>query len=101
MAAELLYNVQCCFAPDTDGPGDSREEFKTYAVGRRSSRRRLVRLWLKRKLYEEVQEQVLAFSRGLREVVPVELLSLFSAPELQCLLGGGPSVDDSTLEDRR
>eukprot|EP00291_Cryptomonas_curvata_P018807 CAMPEP_0172167066 /NCGR_PEP_ID=MMETSP1050-20130122/9358_1 /TAXON_ID=233186 /ORGANISM="Cryptomonas curvata, Strain CCAP979/52" /LENGTH=1252 /DNA_ID=CAMNT_0012837801 /DNA_START=118 /DNA_END=3876 /DNA_ORIENTATION=+ len=87
-------------AIDTNSDGKiSREEFKTYAVGRRSSRRRLVRLWLKRKLYEEVQEQVFAFSRGLREVVPVGLLSLFSAPELQCLLGGGSSVDDLTLED--
>jgi hypothetical protein len=87
-------------AMDTNNDGKiSREEFKTYAVGRRSSRRRLVRLWLKRKLYEEVQEQAFAFSRGLREIIPVGLLSLFSAPELQCLLGGGPAVDDLTLAD--
>ena len=31
---------------------------------------RLLRLWLRRKLYEEVEEQAFAFSRGLREIVP-------------------------------
>jgi hypothetical protein len=89
-------------AIDTNNDGKiSREEFKLYAVGQRNSRRRLMRLWLKRKLYEEVQEQAFAFSRGLREVVPVGLLSLFSALELQCLLGGRPEIDDSSLEDWR
>jgi len=43
----------------------------------------LVHRWLRRKLYEEVQEQVYACSRGLREVVPAGVLELFSAVELQ------------------
>ena len=77
----------------------SREAFRAHVGGRSGSTRRLVRLWLRRKLYDEVQEQAFAFSRGLREVVPVGLLSLFSAAELQCLLGGGPSVDSAALDD--
>jgi hypothetical protein len=43
----------------------------------------LVHRWLRRKLYEEVHEQVYACSRGLREVVPSGVLELFSAVELQ------------------
>ena len=43
----------------------------------------LVHRWLRRKLYEEVHEQVYACSRGLREVVPPGVLELFSAVELQ------------------
>jgi hypothetical protein len=34
------------------------------------SKRKLVRLWLRRKVYDEVQEQTWAFSRGLREMMP-------------------------------
>ena len=57
----------------------------------------LLERWLHRTLYEQVQEKAYAVYRGLREVVPAGLLALFSAPELQALLCGGPSIEDATL----
>ena len=77
----------------------SRDKFRYRIMGRTSSSRRLVRLWLRRKLYDEIQEQAYAFSRGLREVMPAGVLQLFSAEEFQCLLGGGPSVEAEALLD--
>ena len=59
----------------------------------------LVWRWLRRKLYDEIDEQAFAVSRGLREVIPPGLLALFSAPELQALLGDGAQVSDAELED--
>jgi hypothetical protein len=43
--------------------------------------------------------QVFACSRGLREVVPVGVLELFSAVELQAMLGGAPAVSNARLAD--
>jgi hypothetical protein len=59
----------------------------------------LLSLWLHRKLHEEVLEQAFAVSRGLREVVPPGVLALFSAAELQALLGGVPSLSDAALAE--
>ena len=61
----------------------------------------LLEAWLRRKLHEEVQTQAFHVSRGLREVIPPGLLALFSAPELQALLGGGPAIDDPALAEWR
>jgi len=76
-------------------------ELQSSQIGKMSqySKRRLVRLWLRRKLYDEVQEQAFAFSRGLREMLPPGLLSLFTAPEVQCLLGGAPAIPDAQLPE--
>jgi hypothetical protein len=59
----------------------------------------LVWRWLRHKLHHEVEEQAFAVSRGLREVIPPGLLALFSAPELQALLGGGAQVSDAGLAE--
>jgi len=63
------------------------------------AKRDLLRRWLRRKLYEEVQEQAYAFSRGLREIVPLGVLELFSVEELQAMLGAGPAVKNAALAD--
>ena len=63
------------------------------------SRLEVLEGWLRRKMHEEVQEQAFAVSRGLIEVIPPGLLAIFSAPELQALLGGGPSVQDEEVAD--
>jgi hypothetical protein len=55
--------------------------------------------WLTRILYDEVQEPAFAFSRGLREVIPAGLLEIYSAVELQAMLGGGPAVSNAELRD--
>jgi hypothetical protein len=68
------------------------------AVGA-DGRGKLLSLWLHRKLHEEVLEQAFAVSRGLREVVPPGVLALFSAAELQALLGGVPSLTDAALAE--
>ena len=47
-------------------PSSEREAAELSEKGKRD----LVRRWLRRKLYEEVQEQAFAFSRGVRDVVP-------------------------------
>ena len=57
----------------------------------------LVWRWLRHKLHYEVEEQAFAVSQGLREVIPPGLLALFSAPELQAMLGGGAQVSDAGL----
>ena len=62
-------------------------------------KRDLLRRWLRRKLYEEVQEQAYAFSRGLREIIPLGVLELFSVEELQAMLGSGPAVSNVALAD--
>ena len=43
--------------------------------------------------------QVFACSRGLREVVPAGVLELYSAVELQAMLGGAPAVPNAALAD--
>ena len=90
---------------DKDAGGVEMEVFSVLAertgqMGEdEKGRRELLQRWLRRMLYEQVQEQAFAVSRGLREVVPAGLLALFSAPELQALLGGGPSIDDAALSE--
>ena len=43
--------------------------------------------------------QAYAFSRGLREIIPLGVLELFSVEELQALLGAGPAVGNAALAD--
>jgi len=74
-------------------PDSAREAITLSERGKRD----LLRRWLRRKLYEEVQEQAFWVSRGLREVVSVGLLDLYSAQELQYMLGGGPAVSNADL----
>jgi hypothetical protein len=74
-------------------PDSAREAITLSERGKRD----LLRRWLRRKLYEEVQEQAFWVSRGLREVVSVGLLDLYSALELQVMLGGGPAVTNAEL----
>lgn len=62
-----------------------------------STKRGLLRRWLDRRLVHDMAGPAAAMAEGLREVVPAGILALFSAEELQGLLGGGPSVDDDTL----
>jgi len=76
-------------------PSSEREAAELSEKGKRD----LVRRWLRRKLYEEVQEQAFAFSRGVRDVVPAGLLQMFSAVELQGMLGGGNAVNNAALAD--
>ena len=64
-------------------------------------KRDLLRRWLRRKLYEEIQEQAFAFSRGLREMIPLGVLELYSVDELLALLGAGPAVNNASLADWR
>jgi len=48
-------------------------------------------------VYTHTQVQVFFFSRGLREVMPTGVLNLFSAVELQAILGGGPALKNSQV----
>jgi hypothetical protein len=43
--------------------------------------------------------QAFLCSRGLREVVPSGVLELYSAVELQAMLGGGPAISNAALAD--
>ena len=80
-----------------EAPGSAAEAAEVSEKGKRD----LLRRWLRRKLYEEIQEQAFAFSRGLLEIVPLGVLELFSVEELQALLGAGPAVDKASLADWR
>ena len=86
---EEFYS-QLALAPESE-----REAAELSERGKRD----LLQRWLKRKLYEEIQEQAFAFARGLREVVPPGVLALFSPIELQALLGGGTNVSNAALAD--
>ena len=48
-----------------------------------------LRLWLRRKLVGEVQLPTAEFAEGLNEVIPLNVLRMFSASELQELISGG------------
>ena len=47
-----------------------------------------IHLLANHKLNVEMAQQCVAFLRGFRDLIPVEWLRMFNAPELQRLLGG-------------
>ena len=60
--------------------------------------RRYLESWMASKT-SEVEAQTAAFKHGLCDVIPSELLSLFTADELQELLSGAEEIDDAALAD--
>lgn len=61
-------------------------------------RLRYLKLWLRRKLVGEVELQAAAFAEGLRNVVSLNVLAMFSPQELQQMLSGGELDDDAVDE---
>ena len=59
---------------------------------------RYLDLWLRHKLESEIDEGSRWFAQGLTSVVPPGVLNMFTAKDLQRLLGGD-ALDDDSLED--
>jgi ubiquitin-protein ligase E3 C len=59
---------------------------------------RYLDLWLRHKLESEIDEDTRWFAQGLTSVVPPGVLNMFTARDLQRLLGGD-ALDDDSLED--
>ncbi|CAJ1385999.1 unnamed protein product [Effrenium voratum] len=57
-----------------------------------------IQLMAEHKMTKCVQQQIDAFLRGLHEIVPPELLSLFDDKELELLISGLPDIDIEDLK---
>ena len=63
------------------------------------NKKEYVRRICEHKMKNEIQEDLSAFLKGLRSILPQHLLDLFSPSELQLLIAGVPNVDIGELKE--
>ena len=64
-----------------------------------SSKKDYVKKLCEMKMKNEIQEELAAFLKGFYLIIPTGVLSAFSAPELQLLIGGALTIDYEDMKN--